>query len=109
MPAGQVRVAARAFVQQRGIFRQHRIRAVAASDPQLVLPLLPPFDRRSAAIHLEPQIVLMAGADLPDVNSAARASLEANEYRGKVLAPHLELFATFISGLPAGALAKVSE
>src|SRR5688572_21564719 len=66
MPARQMRVRTRRGAEQRRILEQRPVRGVAPSDPQLVLVLLPPPERRAASADLEPQIVLVTGADLAD-------------------------------------------
>ena len=71
--------------------------------------LLPAHGRR-AAVYLEPEIVLVTGAHLPDVHRPTRTAFEPDEDRGQILALNAELFSVFIgSSLPAGALAKVGE
>ena len=76
VPARQVRVAARLGAEQRGILLQDLVRLVAVADPELVLVLLPPAERRLRAADLDLQIVLVAGADLSDRERALRAVVE---------------------------------
>ena len=82
MPARQVRVAARLGVEERRVFLQHLIGAVAVANPQLVLVLLAPAHRRGGAAHLQHQIVLVAAAHLAHREDAAPTALEAHEHRG---------------------------
>src|SRR5471032_1822964 len=64
MSAGQMRIGACARREQRRILGQHLVRGVAMTDPQFVLPLLDPAQRRLSAVDLEPQAVLVSGTDL---------------------------------------------
>src|SRR6266849_9583255 len=86
MAARQMGICARRRREERRILWEHAVRRIAPADPQLVLPLLQPADRRPAAVHLEPQAVLVARAHLSDRNGSFRAALEAEKDARQVLA-----------------------
>src|SRR5262249_44308663 len=75
------------------------VRAVAPADPQLVLLLLEPAERRAPAVGLEPEAVLVSGADLADRDAAFRAAIEAHQHRA-------EIFARYRHRLPAAVARK---
>src|SRR2546422_5285856 len=79
MAARQVGIRARRRRKERRILRERGVRRVAPADPQLVLPLLQPAHRRPAAVHLEPEAVLVARAHLSDRNGSFRAASEAGK------------------------------
>ena len=87
-----MRIASRFGSKQRRILEQDLIRCVAASDPQLVLPLLEPAQRCRCAVDLEPQIVLVTGADLADGDAALHAVVEAHEHGRQILAGDRDRF-----------------
>ncbi len=88
MSAGQVSVSRGRGRQQRGIFRQRHVGLIAPADPEFVLLLLPPSQRRGRAVDLEPEIVLVSGAHLADADHSLRAAVEAHEDGGEILARH---------------------
>jgi hypothetical protein len=100
--AGQVRVGARRRQQQGRVLRHEGVRLVPPADPQLVLLLLPPPQRLGGAVHLEPEVVLVPGADLAHGYRAPGAPLEADENRREILALHLERLAGIAGGRGEG-------
>ena len=93
MAGRQVRIAPRLGSNQRRVFQQDLIRRMAASDPQLVLALLEPAQRRRRAVDLEPQIVLVTGTDLADGHAALHAVVEPHEHHREIFAGDHDRFA----------------
>src|SRR5258708_39849223 len=76
--------------QQGWIFRERRVRAVSLPEPELVLTFLCPPHRSARAAHVEPEIVLVPGAHLADVDRTLRAAVEAHEDGREILRPYRE-------------------
>src|SRR6266851_1182970 len=97
MPSREMRVGARRRSDERWILQEDRVRGVAAADPQLVLAFLEPPQRGAPAVDLEPQPVLVAGAHLPDRQTALRAAVEAQQNRREVFAVDGHRLAAFVA------------
>src|SRR5436190_13925233 len=93
MSPRQMRVRTRHRNEERRIFWQPRVRGFATSDPQIVLTFLKPAQRRASSVDLEPEVVLVTGADLTHRDAALRTAVEPHEDRGEIFALHFERLA----------------
>ena len=85
MPARQVRVATDVGVHETRILRHDLVRRVAMTDPEFVLLLLPPLERRRATADLEDQVVLVARAHLSGGKDTPDTAVEPQENGRQIL------------------------
>ena len=85
-------------LHQPGVALQDAVRLVAPAEPQLLVALRVPGQRRLRAVHLEMQVVLAAGAPLRDLERTPRAAVEADEHVTDVLGRHRRVLALHVRG-----------
>ena len=83
-----MRIRAGLVSKQRRVFGQNLVGLTVMPDPEIVLILLQPLQRKLAAVDLELQIVLMSGSTCPTEKHPRLPFLKRSKHAGQVFGRH---------------------